>query len=137
MPKKKKPTRTKAALAVTQNGPVLPQSMAHTFQRELVLPPANLAKMNELLAQGLPIKISLDVKSKLFTPVVGGGMGDDEIIIDDQDLQPPDPGEDIPEEEQNPEAIRSGAATAQYLTGVTIQVFSVAVFRPQYSSTKP
>jgi hypothetical protein len=66
MPKKKKSTVKKAADDLGR----LPEATAHTFRREMELPHEAIEKFREVLAEGLPVKISLDVTSKIFAPLV-------------------------------------------------------------------
>ena len=131
MSKKKKPG---VRATVTDNGSCVPQSTAHSFRRRMEMPPQSLAKMKEVLAQGLPMKIALDVTSKIYAPLVGGkkAPGDGEIIIDEQAIQPPDQGGDIPEE-QAPALTSPGVGCE--LTGVTVEIYAVAVFQPKYSNS--
>lgn len=142
--KKKSSARAALASAIVRGNDVklVPQSTAHTIRRVLEVPPAHLAKMKECLAQGMPMKIALDVTSKLYAVPNGesrraldGGLDDEEIIIDEQPIEPPDDGGEIPEEEEEEAPELAFARSGPEIKSISIEIYAVAVFRPKYTNT--
>jgi hypothetical protein len=86
------------------------------------------------------------VTSKIFAPLVENKkiaevkVGDGDVIIDESNLQPPDPGEPIPDGDVPPELegtaldARVGTPPAWKLVGAKVEVYAVAVFRPRYAN---
>lgn len=139
-----------------------PQATAHILERKIELTPEQTDKLQAALDGKLPLKMKLDVKTKLWAiddvppemkmAVASGGDDDEEII--DETFEPDDDGVDIPEdEEEDPDEEQSGGdsgdggdgemslaarSTAKggkrkkVLVGATITLYAVAVFRPKY-----
>jgi hypothetical protein len=150
---------------------LLPEATAHSVSRELKLTEDQLAKLQSALDNKLPLKMAIGLRSKLWAVVdgtdakmtmvareaaegevgSGDGDGDDEIV--DEDLTPPDDGEEIPEEEEEEEeeqemslertsdmtlerAVPVRSPRGRKLVGATIKIYAVAVFHPHFRKSR-
>jgi hypothetical protein len=113
---------------------VRPEPTARIITRTLEFNQDALDRLNAALGKKKPLKIAVNVGSKVFVPVFSGrGKLEGEIIIEDPTVEPPDSGEEIPEEE-GPEfeiPLPPGSG-GRKVTSATIELYAVAVFRPQF-----
>jgi hypothetical protein len=113
---------------------VRPEPTARIITRTLEFNQDALDRLNAALDQKKPLKLAVNVGSKVFVPLFRTrGKLDGEIIVEDPEVEPPDTGEEIPEDEEPElEITLPPGSRGRKVTSATIELYAVAVFRPQF-----